>query len=254
MGLIAGPCAIEEPDRLFKIAHGVAREASENGLGAVFKASFDKANRTRHDSYRGPGLIEGLALLREVRKQTGLRITTDVHLPSQVGPVAEVADLLQVPAFLCRQTDLLVEAGRSGRPVNIKKGQFMAPEDMGHAVDKLRHGGASDIIVTERGTTFGYRDLVVDMRSIVQLKDLGVTVCFDATHSVQQPGAAGGSSGGDRRFVPALCKAALAAGADVLFLEVHDAPDQARSDPDTQWPLHQLGQLLRDVHPYSAKP
>ncbi len=244
--LIAGPCVIEDPDETLWIAERLAHIAAARGLGLVFKASFDKANRTRGDSYRGPGLGPGLAVLDRIRDRTGLPITTDVHHPEQAAAVAEVAALLQVPAFLCRQTDLVHACGATGRPVNIKKGQFVAPQDLGHAVDKCRRAGAPGVILTERGTTFGYHDLVVDMRALPRLAAHGVPVCFDATHSVQRPSARAGVSGGDRGLAPTLAAAAVAAGADAVFVEVHPDPTRARSDAATQLPLDLLPPLLDD--------
>jgi 2-dehydro-3-deoxyphosphooctonate aldolase (KDO 8-P synthase) len=210
----------------------------------VFKASFDKANRTSVKSYRGPGMAEGLAILAEVRREIGVPVTTDVHLPSQAQNVGEAVDLVQVPAFLCRQTDLLLAAAQTGRPVNIKKGQFMAPDQMAPAVQKVRSSGNQSVLLTERGTFFGYHRLVNDMTAIAQLQELGCPVVFDATHSCQQPGAAGHQTGGRREYVPVLARAALAAGADALFFEIHDQPDKALSDPATSWPTDQLADLL----------
>jgi 2-dehydro-3-deoxyphosphooctonate aldolase (KDO 8-P synthase) len=207
----------------------------------VFKASFDKANRTSLQSYRGPGLSEGLRILAGV-KARGFAILTDIHEPSQAGPAAEVADILQIPAFLCRQTDLLVEAGRTGRIVNIKKGQFLAPRDLALAAEKVATTGNHRILLTERGTTFGYHNLVVDMRGLVQMRDLGVPIVFDATHSVQLPGAGGSRSGGERRYVPALARAAVAVGVDALFMEMHEDPD--RTLPDGR-PLSDGPNMLR---------
>ena len=245
--IIAGPCVIEEPERVLHIARGLARVAAEAGVQLVFKASFDKANRTSLDSYRGPGLESGLAVLARVRDEVGLPITTDVHLPHQAAPVARVVDLLQVPAFLCRQTDLLVACGETGRPVNTKKGQFLAPEDMAHVVTKLRRSGSSGVMLTERGASFGYHQLVVDMTSLPALRALGVPACFDATHSVQRPGGLGARSGGDRTLVPYLARAAVAAGLDAVFMEVHDDPDRALSDGPNMVPLHEVGALLAEL-------
>jgi 2-dehydro-3-deoxyphosphooctonate aldolase (KDO 8-P synthase) len=210
----------------------------------VFKASFDKANRTSVGSPRGPGLALGLRVLAAVKRETGLPVTTDFHEPSQAEALAEVVDLLQVPAFLCRQTDMLLAAGRTGRAVNIKKGQFVAPDDMAHAVDKVRSTGNERILLTERGSSFGYHNLVVDFRSLGRMRELGVPVCFDATHSVQLPGALPGRSGGERRFVAALARAAVAVGVDALFLEVHDDPEHALCDGPNQYVLDELPALL----------
>ncbi len=245
LALIAGPCVIEDRDRLLLIARLVARTATEFGIPAIFKASFDKANRMSLDSYRGPGMEKGLALLAEVKQETGLPIVTDIHTPEQAAPVAEVADLLQIPAFLCRQTDLLVAAAKTGKPLLIKKGQFMAPEDMATAVGKA--AGAAGLLLAERGTSFGYHRLVVDMRSLEILRGFGWPIVFDATHSVQLPGGAGSSSGGEREFVAPLSRAAAAVGIDALFVEVHPDPAAAKSDRDTQLPIADLPTLLKEV-------
>jgi 2-dehydro-3-deoxyphosphooctonate aldolase (KDO 8-P synthase) len=227
--LIAGPCVIEGEAETISAAGKVARIAERHGVPAVFKCSFDKANRTSGKSFRGPGLREGLRVLRKVRAETGLPVLTDVHEEAQCAPVAEVADVLQIPAFLCRQTDLLLAAARTGRAVNVKKGQFLAPEDMQNAVAKLREEGCENVLVTERGTSFGYHDLVVDFRGLVAMRRFA-PVCFDATHSVQRPGGHGDRTGGDRTLAPPLARAAAAAGIDALFCEVHEDPDRALSD------------------------
>ncbi|MCK6505087.1 3-deoxy-8-phosphooctulonate synthase [Myxococcota bacterium] len=245
--VIAGPCVIEEPERVLRIAWGLARVAERVGVQLVFKASFDKANRTSLDSYRGPGLESGLEVLAEVRRQVGVPVTTDVHMPPQAAPVAAVVDLLQVPAFLCRQTDLLVACAETGKPVHVKKGQFLAPEDMVHVLGKLRGAGASGVMLTERGSSFGYHRLVVDMAGLPALRSLGVPTCFDATHSVQRPGGLGAQSGGDRRLVPYLARAAVAAGVDAVFMEVHDDPERARSDGPNMVPLDQVEGLLAEL-------
>jgi 2-dehydro-3-deoxyphosphooctonate aldolase (KDO 8-P synthase) len=242
--VVAGPCVIESEAMTLRIAEALARAADRHRLKAVFKASFDKANRTSLASFRGPGLASGLATLGRVREATGLEVITDVHAPDQVPRAAEVVDALQIPAFLCRQTDLLTAAGAAGLPVNLKKGQFLAPTQVGPAVEKLRGAGAPEVWVTERGTCFGHGDLVVDLRGLPELATSAGLVLFDATHSTQRPGGRGSSSGGDRSFVPVLTRAAAAAGADGLYLEVHPEPDQALSDPDTQWPLERLDELL----------
>jgi 2-dehydro-3-deoxyphosphooctonate aldolase (KDO 8-P synthase) len=244
LALIAGPCVIEDRDVVLRIATGLAERAAAAGVPLVFKASFDKANRTSVDSFRGPGLDAGLEILAEVRREVGVPVTTDVHTPQQATAVAQVADLLQIPAFLCRQTDLLVACGATGKPVNIKKGQFVAPWDMAHAVDKARRGGATGVILTERGTTFGYNNLVVDMRAIAEMAALGTPVCIDATHSVQLPGAGGASSGGERHHAALIARAALAAGAHLVFAEVHENPSVALSDAATQLPLSEVSGLL----------
>ncbi len=245
--VIAGPCVIEDSDQCLQIAETAAAACAGLGLGYVFKASFDKANRTSLHSYRGPGLERGLEILAHVRRRTGVPVLTDIHEPLQAEPVAAVADIIQVPAFLCRQTDLLLAAGETGRPVNIKKGQFMAPEDMAAAVEKVRSTGNHRILLTERGTTFGYHNLVVDFRSLPAMRALGVPVVFDATHSVQIPGGRGNASGGRREFVPVLSRAAAAAGIDALFLEIHPNPEQALSDGPNSWPLDRLQPLLQSI-------
>ena len=244
--LIAGPCVVESDDLNVRVGEALAELALKLGIAVIYKASYDKANRSRLNAPRGPGLEAGLRALERVRSATGLPILTDVHEPSQVPIAARVADVLQIPAFLCRQTDLLLAAGKAGRPVNIKKGQWMAPEDMRGAVEKVRAGGAPEIAVTERGTFFGYGDLVVDMRSFARLQEACKTpVIFDATHSVQQPGqGADGSSGGQRRFIPTLLYAAAAAGADGFFLETHPDPAHAPSDGPNMVPLDQLAGIV----------
>jgi 2-dehydro-3-deoxyphosphooctonate aldolase (KDO 8-P synthase) len=227
---IAGPCVIESHDLTLRIADTLAQHAADFGIPLVFKASFDKANRTSGSSFRGPGLRDGLKTLAAVKERTGLPLTTDVHEEHQVGPVAEVVDLIQVPAFLARQTDLVQAAARTGRAVNVKKGQFMAPWDMKNVVAKVREAGNDNLLLTERGTTFGYGMLVNDMRAIPWMQDLGRPVIFDATHSVQMPGGLGTRTGGDQRMVPYLARAAVAAGCDGIFLETHPRPDEALSD------------------------
>lgn len=246
--LIAGPCVAESLPLCLQVARHVAASCARLGIGYIFKASFDKANRTSHLGARGPGEAEGLAILREVRAQVGVPVLTDVHLPDQIERVAEVVDVLQIPAFLCRQTDLLAAAAASGRPVNVKKGQFLAPDEMRHVAAKLRALGAQQLAVTERGTTFGYHNLVVDMRSLVQLRaECVAPVVFDATHAVQLPGGAGGKSGGERRLAPPLARAAAAVGIDALFCEVHPDPDRALSDGPNSLTLPMLDALLHDV-------
>ncbi len=244
LAIIAGPCGLESADVAFAVARGVKAAAARLGLPFIFKGSFDKANRTRGDAWRGPGLREGLDLLAAIRREVGVPVTTDVHESGQAEAVASVVDLLQVPAFLCRQTDLLVACGRTGKPVNVKKGQFLAPDDARYVVDKVRSAGASGVIITERGTTFGHHDLVVDFRGLADMRSDGVVVAFDATHSVQRPGAMGGRSGGTRRHVPVLARAAVAAGVDLVFAEVHPDPASALSDADTQWPLAEIDAFL----------
>ena len=241
---IAGPCVIEAHNLTLKIAERLRELAERLALPLVFKASFDKANRTSNKSFRGPGLEAGLRTLETVKTRTGLPVTTDIHECHQVAAVAEVCDLLQVPAFLARQTDLIQAAGRSGRAVNVKKGQFMAPWDMRHVVTKMAEVGNHRLLLTERGASFGYGQLVSDMRSIPWMQDLGYPVIFDATHSVQMPGAAGDRSGGDRRMVPYLARAAVACGCDGLFLETHPQPDKALSDGPNMIALDDLPALV----------
>lgn len=242
--LIAGPCVIESEALCLQVAQTVKAICERLGIPYIFKASFDKANRTSLHSFRGPGLEEGLRILAEVKRQTGLPLTTDIHEPWQAERAAQVVDLLQVPAFLCRQTDLLVAAARTGKPVNVKKGQFMAPWDMRHVVEKLQASGAGGVLLTERGVSFGYNTLVVDFTSLPQMRALGVPVVFDATHSVQMPAAAGSRSGGRREFIPHLVRAAVAVGVDALFMEVHPDPEKGLSDAATMFPLSELETLL----------
>jgi len=244
--LIAGPCMIEGGDVLPRAAEALVRLHERTGIAICFKASFDKANRARAGAPRGPGLEEGLRVLERVRATSGLPVLTDIHESDQAEPVAKVVDALQIPAFLCRQTDLLLAAGRTGRPVNIKKGQWMSADGMRGAVEKVREGGSTEIAVTERGTFFGYGDLVVDVRNFPRLRAAtGVPVVFDGTHSVQQPGRGdGGTSGGLREFIPALMFAAAAGGADGFFLETHPDPASAPSDAGAQWPLGELNDLV----------
>jgi 2-dehydro-3-deoxyphosphooctonate aldolase (KDO 8-P synthase) len=244
--LIAGPCVIEPGDMLLVVANALARIEQDLGIPVCLKASFDKANRSRLTGSRGPGMEEGLRMLERARASSGLPVVTDIHEPGQADAVAQVADLLQIPAFLCRQTDLLLAAGRTGKPVNVKKGQWLHPDAMKGAVEKVRSAGAAEVAVTERGTFFGYGDLVVDMRNFARLRTAtGAPVVFDATHSVQQPGQGpAGDSGGQREFIPSLLAAAAAAGADGFFLETHPDPSSAVSDAASQWPLDQLADLV----------
>jgi 2-dehydro-3-deoxyphosphooctonate aldolase (KDO 8-P synthase) len=241
---ILGPCVIESHELTLRIAETLTELADRLQIPVVFKASFDKANRTSGQSFRGPGLREGMKTLAAVKERTGLPILTDIHEAHQVGPVAEVCDVLQVPAFLARQTDLVQAAGRTGRVVNVKKGQFMAPWDMRHVAGKMEEVGNRRLLLTERGATFGYNTLVSDMRSIPWMQDLGYPVIFDATHSVQMPGGAGDKSGGDRRMVSYLARAAVAAGCDGLFLETHPRPDEALSDGPNMIALADLPALI----------
>lgn len=243
LAIIAGPCMAENLDICMTVAETMKEICTRLGLGYIFKASFDKANRSSADSYRGPGMKDGLAWLAEVKDKLSLPVITDVHEPAEVPPVAEVVDCLQIPAFLCRQTNLLVAAGRTALPVNIKKGQFMAPWDMGNAVAKVRAAGSENILLTERGTFFGYNRLISDMRSIPQMQEFAPVV-FDATHSVQQPGGLGNASGGERQYAPLLANAALAAGADALFIETHPDPDSALSDAASQIALEDMEKVL----------
>jgi 2-dehydro-3-deoxyphosphooctonate aldolase (KDO 8-P synthase) len=228
--LIGGPCAIENEKHALLTAERLARITADHRTPFIYKSSYDKANRSSLHSYRGPGLVEGLRILRLVRERIGVPVLSDVHDVSEVGPAADVLDVLQVPAFLCRQTDLLLACGRTGKPVNVKKGQFVAPRDMRHAAEKIAATGNRAILLTERGTSFGYNNLVVDLRSLTDMADLGFPVIFDATHSVQLPGAAGDRSGGERKYVPALARAAVAFGVDGLFMEMHEDPDRTLAD------------------------
>jgi 2-dehydro-3-deoxyphosphooctonate aldolase (KDO 8-P synthase) len=244
LALISGPCAIESEDLCLSVAEHLASISAELGIPYIFKASFDKANRTSSSSFRGHGLDQGLAVLRKVKERIGVPVLTDVHETQQVQSVADVADILQIPAFLCRQTDLLVECGRLGQAVNIKKGQFLAADDMPYAVEKVTQTGMNNVLVTERGVLFGYRDLVVDMRNLVIMREQGYPVVFDATHSVQQMGGAGGSSGGLPAFIPAQVRAAAAVGIDALFIETHPDPDHALSDGSNMVPLDRMRAIL----------
>ena len=247
MALIAGPCVIESQELCLEIAGRVSAIARDLGIGYIFKASYDKANRMSGGSFRGLGMDRGLEILAAVKDRYGIPILTDVHESEEAERAAEVVDVLQIPAFLCRQTELLLAAGKTGRAVNIKKGQFLAPWDMEHSVGKVRSTGNQRVLVTERGATFGYQNLVVDMRSLVVMRRFGCPVVFDATHSVQLPGGAGGSSGGQREYVPALASAATAVGIDAIFLEIHPDPAAALCDKDTQWPLDDLDRLLNTL-------
>ncbi len=242
--LLAGPCVIESEAFTLRAAESIAEVARRVGVPLVFKSSFDKANRTSRDSFRGPGLEEGLRILERVKRDIGVPVITDVHEPAQVAAVAEVAEVLQTPAFLCRQTDFIEAVARAGRPVNIKKGQFLAPWDMKHVLDKARAAGNEDIMLCERGASFGYNNLVADMRSLMVMREFGAPVVFDATHSVQQPGGLGGASGGNRAFVPGLARAAVAVGVAALFMEVHPDPDRALSDGPNSLRLGDLEGLL----------
>jgi 2-dehydro-3-deoxyphosphooctonate aldolase (KDO 8-P synthase) len=245
--LMAGPCVLESRAHALEMAIALKEIATQLGLGLVYKSSFDKANRTSAGSARGLGLKEALPIFAEVREVTGLPVVTDVHEPQQCAAVAEAADVLQIPAFLCRQTDLLVAAAKTGKPVNVKKGQFLAPWDMRHVVAKVVGAGNPNVLVTERGVSFGYNTLISDMRALPILAETGAPVIFDATHSVQQPGGQGTASGGERRFVPVLARAAVAVGVAGLFIETHQDPDRAPSDGPNMVPLKDLEPLLREL-------
>ena len=242
--LIAGPCVIESREAALRHADHLRKISKDVGLPLVYKSSFDKANRTAIDGFRGIGMDEGLAILAEVRRETGLPVLTDVHETAQVGAVAAVVDVLQTPAFLCRQTDFIVAVAKAGKPVNLKKGQFLSPDEMAQVVRKARSTGNEDLLVTERGFAFGYQNLVADMRSLAILAETDCPVVFDATHSVQLPGGLGSASGGERRFVAPLARAAVATGVDAVFMEVHEDPSRALSDGATSLALADLPQLL----------
>ena len=245
--LIAGPCVIENRDLVFEVAEAVNAICKKLGVQYIFKASFDKANRTSASTFRGPGVSAGLAVLQEVKEKLGLPVLTDIHESSHVAQVAEVVDVLQIPAFLCRQTDLLMAAAATGKAINVKKGQFLSPQEMSQVAQKLRAAGVENLMLTERGNSFGYNTLVVDFRSLPQLQSFGCPVIFDATHSVQQPGGQGGTSGGQREYVAPLARAAVAVGVDGLFMEIHPNPDKALSDGPNMLPLHRLEPLLKQL-------
>lgn len=249
---VCGPCVIESAETTLAIAQRLAEIADQLDLPLLFKASFDKANRTSIGSFRGPGLEQGLEILGRVREQTGLPVISDIHLPSQAAAAAQVLDVLQIPALLCRQTDLLLAAGETMKPVSVKKGQFLAPHDIGPIISKINSTGNQTVWLTERGSSFGYNNLVVDMRGLEVMRGFGVPVVFDATHSVQLPGGLGSVSGGDRAFAPALARAAVAAGADAVFLEVHPDPDHALCDGPNTLPLDQIPALLRQLREIHA--
>jgi 2-dehydro-3-deoxyphosphooctonate aldolase (KDO 8-P synthase) len=258
LALIGGPCAIENEKHALMMAERLQRATAEVGVPFIYKSSYDKANRSSPHSYRGPGLVEGLRILRKVKEETGLAVLSDVHDVSQVGPAAEVLDVLQVPAFLCRQTDLIVACARSGRPINVKKGQFVAPRDMANVVEKVRWAGSEDLLLTERGTSFGYNNLIVDFRGLPIMRAFGYPVVFDATHSVQLPGGQGDRSGGERQYVQALARAAVAVGVDALFMEIHEDPDRTLADgrPLSDGPnmlrLDDLPRLLDEIRAIAA--
>jgi len=247
LAIIAGPCVIEGRDSALKHATLLKQAAERAGVPYIFKSSYDKANRSSGDSYRGPGLEMGLKILAEVKKQVGVPILTDVHEIEQVGAVKEIADVLQIPAFLCRQTDFVTAVARSGRVVNVKKGQFLAPWDVGNILQKILATGNQQVLLTERGVSFGYNNLISDMRSLVIMREHGYPVVFDATHSLQLPGGLGKASGGDRKYIGPLARAGVAAGVDALFMEVHEDPDRALSDGPNSLPLAEFEGLLRVV-------
>ncbi len=251
--LIAGPCVIESEQQVIQIASEMKEITDYLGIEYTFKASFDKANRTSIESFRGPGLEKGLQILQKVKKEVGVKITTDIHEASQAEPVASVVDIIQIPAFLCRQTDLLIAAAKTGKTLNIKKAQFLAPWDMKNVIDKIEKCGNRNIMLCERGTSFGYNNLIVDMTSIIEMKKFGYPVVYDATHSVQKPGGKGNATGGNREYVPFLAKAALAVGADALFMEVHPEPDNAKSDGPNMVRLDDMkNMLLEFIKIYNA--
>lgn len=242
--LIAGPCVIESRDHSLRMAEKIRSIAEKLEIPFIFKSSFDKANRTALDSYRGPGLDEGLRIFEDIKQKLEIPVTTDIHLPDQADALGQVADIIQIPAFLCRQTDILVAAGNTGVGINIKKGQFLSPQKMRPLVEKVKSTGNTKILLTERGTTFGYSSLVNDMRTIPIMQETGYPVIFDGTHSAQMPGHGNKQTGGVRKYIPVLVMAAVAAGCDGIFLEVHDNVESARSDAATQWPLSELESLL----------
>ena len=249
--IIAGPCVIESPEHAMMMARECSQRAHAAGLDFVFKSSFDKANRSSIHSFRGLGMEPGLEVLQHIKEELGLPVLTDVHDVSQVERVAEIVDVLQIPAFLCRQTDLIVAAGKSGRAVNVKKGQFLAPQDARNIVDKVREAGCEKLLLTERGASFGYNNLVVDMRSLPIMRGFGVPVVFDVTHSLQLPGGLGHATGGQAEYIEPLARAGVACGVDAVFMEVHDCPEKALSDGPNALPLERLESLLfmiRDIH------
>jgi 2-dehydro-3-deoxyphosphooctonate aldolase (KDO 8-P synthase) len=260
LALIGGPCAIENDKHALMMAERLQRVTASAGVPFIYKSSYDKANRSSIHSYRGPGLAEGLRILQKVKDETGLAVLSDVHDVSEVAPAAAVLDVLQVPAFLCRQTDLIVACARSGRPVNVKKGQFVAPRDMINVVEKVRWAGSEDLLLTERGSSFGYNNLVVDFRGLPIMRAFGYPVVFDATHSVQLPGGQGDRSGGERQYVQALARAAVAVGIDALFMEIHEDPDRtledgrALSDGPNMLRLDDLPRLLDEIRAIAAGP
>ena len=247
LGIIAGPCVIENRDHSLEMSYAIKEISDDVGIPIIFKSSFDKANRTSIKSFRGPGIEEGMRILSDVKTETGLKVLTDIHSPDQAGLVSDVVDIIQIPAFLSRQTDLLIAAAKTGKPINIKKGQFLAPWDVEHIVKKMEESGSQNILLTDRGTQFGYNNLVADMRAIPLMKQFGYPVIFDATHSAQLPGGSGGHSSGMRDMIPTLARAAVAAGCNGVFMEVHNNVDKAKSDAATQWPLDKLATLLIEL-------
>jgi len=247
LGIIAGPCVIENRDHSLEMSYAIKEVSEDVGIPIIFKSSFDKANRTSIKSFRGPGIQEGMRILSDVKTETGLKVLTDIHSPDQAGLVSDVVDIIQIPAFLSRQTDLLIAAAKTGKPINIKKGQFLAPWDVEHIVKKMEESGSQNILLTDRGTQFGYNNLVADMRAIPLMKQFGYPVIFDATHSAQLPGGSGGHSSGMRDMIPTLARAAVAAGCNGVFMEVHNNVDKAKSDAATQWPLDKLAPLLIEL-------
>ena len=247
LGIIAGPCVIENRDHSLEMSYAIKEVSDDVGIPIIFKSSFDKANRTSIKSFRGPGIQEGMRILSDVKTETGLKVLTDIHSPDQAGLVSDVVDIIQIPAFLSRQTDLLIAAAKTGKPINIKKGQFLSPWDVEHIVKKMEESGSQNILLTDRGTQFGYNNLVADMRAIPLMKKFGYPVIFDATHSAQLPGGSGGYSSGMRDMIPTLARAAVAAGCNGVFMEVHNNVDKAKSDAATQWPLDKLGTLLIEL-------
>ena len=247
LGIIAGPCVIENRDHSLEMSYAIKEVSEDVGIPIIFKSSFDKANRTSIKSFRGPGIDEGMRILSDVKTETGLKVLTDIHSPDQAGLVSDVVDIIQIPAFLSRQTDLLIAAAKTGKPINIKKGQFLAPWDVEHIVKKMEESGSQNILLTDRGTQFGYNNLVADMRAIPLMKQFGYPVIFDATHSAQLPGGSGGHSSGMRDMIPTLARAAVAAGCNGVFIEVHNNVDEAKSDAATQWPLDKLATLLIEL-------
>jgi 2-dehydro-3-deoxyphosphooctonate aldolase (KDO 8-P synthase) len=247
LGIIAGPCVIENRDHSLEMSYAIKEVSEDVGIPIIFKSSFDKANRTSIKSFRGPGIEEGMKILSDVKTETGLKVLTDIHSPDQAGLVSDVVDIIQIPAFLSRQTDLLIAAAKTGKPINIKKGQFLAPWDVEHIVKKIEESGSKNILLTDRGTQFGYNNLVADMRAIPLMKQFGYPVIFDATHSAQLPGGSGGHSSGMRDMIPTLARAAVAAGCNGVFMEVHNNVDKAKSDAATQWPLDKLASLLIEL-------